>query len=78
MLPRQEAAFGEWAWVVHGTLWALFHVIKWWDLLNLLPICLALSIVCSRLRNTTPGIVYHAVTNGIGLIPLALATLGVI
>lgn len=78
VLPRQEKAFGEWAWVVHGTLWALFHIYKWWDVLNLLPITLALSFVCSKLRKTTPGIVIHGVTNGVALIPMALAVLGVI
>jgi len=78
VLPRQEKAFGRWTWIVHGSLWALFHVYKWWDLLNLLPITLALSFVCSKRRNTTLGIVVHSVTNGTGLISAALAILGVI
>ena len=76
VLPRQELAFGRWTWVVHGVMWAFFHVFKWWDVLNLLPISLSLSFVCSRLKNTTPGIVIHAVTNGVALIGLAAGILG--
>lgn len=78
VLPRQERAFGKWTWVLHGVMWAFFHIFKWWDVLNLLPITLALSFVCSRLKNTTPGIVIHGITNGIALIPLLLGVLGVI
>jgi membrane protease YdiL (CAAX protease family) len=78
VLPRQELAFGKWTWVVHGVLWAFFHIFKWWDVLNLLPICLALSFVCSRLKNTTPGIVIHSVTNGVALVLLLLGILGTV
>jgi membrane protease YdiL (CAAX protease family) len=78
VLPRQELAFGKWTWVVHGVMWAFFHIFKWWDVLNLLPITLALSFVCSRLKNTTPGIVIHGIFNGIALIPLLLGVLGIL
>jgi membrane protease YdiL (CAAX protease family) len=78
VLPRQELAFGQWTWGVHGVLWAVFHIFKWWDVLNLLPICLALSYVCSRQKNTTPGIIIHGVTNGVALVPLLLGILGLI
>ena len=78
VLPRQELAFGTWAWVIHGVMWAFFHIFKWWDVLNLLPICLALSFVCSKLKNTTPGIVIHGVTNGIALIGLLIGILGIV
>jgi membrane protease YdiL (CAAX protease family) len=76
VLPRQALAFGKWTWVVHGVMWACFHVFKWWDVLNLLPICLSLSFVCSKLENTTPGIVIHSVTNGVALIGLLAGILG--
>jgi membrane protease YdiL (CAAX protease family) len=76
VLPRQELAFGKWAWVVHGVMWAFFHIFKWWDVLNLLPICLALSFVSSKLKNTTTGIVIHGVTNGVALLSLLAGILG--
>jgi membrane protease YdiL (CAAX protease family) len=78
ILPRQELALGKWTWVIHGTMWAFFHSFKWWDVLNLLPITLALSFVASKRKNTTTGIVIHGVTNGIALIPLFLGVVGII
>ena len=78
VLPRQEIAFGHWTWVLHGLMWNLFHVFKWWDLLNLLPITLGLSYVAYRYKNTTPGIVIHYVVNGISLVPFALGALGLL
>jgi membrane protease YdiL (CAAX protease family) len=78
VLPRQERAFGRWAWVVHGLMWAAFHSYKWWDVLNLVPISLGLSYVCSRRKSTTPGIVIHSITNGVGLFPLIAAVLGLL
>ena len=78
VLPRQELAFGKWTWLLHGTLWACFHIFKWWDVLYLLPVTLSLAFVCSKLKNTTPGIVIHSITNGISLIPVVLGIIGVI
>jgi membrane protease YdiL (CAAX protease family) len=78
VLPRQELALGKWTWVFHGVMWAFFHVFKWWDVLNLLPITLSLAYVCSRFKNTTPGIFIHGVTNGIALFPLLLGIMGVV
>jgi len=78
ILPRQELALGKWTWVIHGIMWAFFHSFKWWDVLNLLPITLALSFVVCKRKNTTTGIVIHGVTNGIALIPLFLGVVGII
>jgi membrane protease YdiL (CAAX protease family) len=75
VLPRQELAFGKWTWLVHGVMWDLFHVFKWWDLLGLLPITLAIAFVCSRKKNTNPGILMHSLTNGMGLIPFIIGAL---
>jgi membrane protease YdiL (CAAX protease family) len=78
ILPRQELAFGQWTWVLHGVMWAFFHIFKWWDVLDLLPITLALSFVASKRKSTTTGIVIHGFTNGIALIPLFLGVVGLI
>jgi membrane protease YdiL (CAAX protease family) len=77
ILPRQELAFGRWTWLFHGVMWAFFHFFNWWEVLNLLPVTLALSFVCSRLKSTTPGIVIHLLVNGIGLLPIILLVVGV-
>ncbi len=76
ILPRQELAFGKWLWVVHGLLWALFHVFKWWDVLALLPLTLILTFLVCRFKNTTIAIVLHFLVNGLGLLPILIGILG--
>lgn len=66
ILPRQELAHGRWAWVIHGTLWTLFHIFQTPNLAAVavrLPGMLALAYVCQRNRSTWPGIVGHFVGN---------------
>lgn len=76
ILPRQELAFGKATWLIHGTMWALFHAFKWWHIIGLLPMTLGLSLFVIRSRNTTPGIVIHFIFNALGLIPILLGVLG--
>ena len=75
ILPRQELVHGKNTWLVHGTMWALFHAFKYWSWLGLLPVTLGLSFVAQRRRNTWPGIITHFVINGISLIPIVGAIL---
>jgi membrane protease YdiL (CAAX protease family) len=77
ILPRQELAFGKWAWIIHGLLWAFFHAFKWWDILGILPLALMIPFLVWRFRNNTIGIVLHFLINGLGLIPILLGILGV-
>ncbi len=66
LLPRQELAHGRAAWLVHGVLWAAFHLFfQWtlWDLVRMLPTCCALSFVAQHRRNTWPGVFGHALGN---------------
>lgn len=78
ILPRQELALGRRAWLAHGLMWWAFHAFKWWDLLPILPVTLVISYVAQRTQNTTPGIISHALFNGLALIPLLLAVSGVL
>jgi membrane protease YdiL (CAAX protease family) len=75
VLPRQELVHGKNTWLVHGTMWALFHAFKYWSWLALLPICLALSFVAQKRRNTWPGIITHFIVNGLSLFPILSAIL---
>ena len=75
ILPRQELVHGKNTWLVHGTLWALFHAFKYWSWLGLLPVTLAISFVAQRRKNTWPGIITHFVINGISLFPIIAAIL---
>ena len=70
VLPKQELAFGRTTWLVHGTLWAAFHVFKWWDVLALLPICLLIALASQKLRTNWPALIAHALMNGLGVVGL--------
>lgn len=76
ILPRQELAHGKWTWIIHGIMWNLFHSFAPWNLLAILPGCLALSFVAHRLENTTPALLAHGFANGllvVGVIIIGVA-----
>lgn len=75
MLPRQEAAYGKWAWGVHGLIWALHHVWQVWTLVLLLPYSFLWSFIIQRGKNTWIPIVVHGLAN---LVPLGMIVVGVI
>lgn len=75
VLPRQELVHGRNTWLIHGTLWTLFHAFKYWSWLGLLPVCLALSFVAQKRSNTWPGIITHFAVNGLSLVPILGAIL---
>ena len=76
VLPRQELTYGKKTWLVHGIMWTLLHVFKWWQMFALLPGALALSFVVQRFQNTWPGIIAHLITNGIGMAGVIFVILG--
>lgn len=76
ILPRQELAFGRWTWLIHGLMWNLFHVFKWWDLIALLPVTLLLSFLVVRMGNNTSGLIFHALFNGLAIPFVILAIMG--
>jgi membrane protease YdiL (CAAX protease family) len=78
LLPRQELAFGKSAWLLHGLLWTAFHAFKWWDMLGLLPVCLAISFSAQRLKNNWPALIAHALFNGLSLLVVIAAVVGLI
>jgi membrane protease YdiL (CAAX protease family) len=72
VLPRQEAAFGERAWLVNGAFWLLFHAaFPWQVLLTLVPITLILPNIAQRRHNIWPGVIIHALFGGMGFLVLA-------
>jgi membrane protease YdiL (CAAX protease family) len=72
LLPRQEAAFGRWAWLIHGVGWLLFHVPLGPAILLLVaPTTFILPYVVQRRRNSWTGAVIHAGLNGPGFLAVA-------
>lgn len=76
ILPRQELAHGKYTWLIHGTMWALFHAFKYWQWIGLWPVTLVISFVAQKRQNTWPGIVTHFIFNAVSLIPILFAVLG--
>jgi membrane protease YdiL (CAAX protease family) len=71
--PRQELLTGRWTWLVHGLLWATWHVPMGFDLIVAsLPIFFILPAVVQLRANTSIAIVVHAVFGAFGFLGLAL------
>jgi membrane protease YdiL (CAAX protease family) len=65
MLPRQEIAFGKYAWLIHGFGWGLFHIAFGWQLLiTLIPLIFIQSYIVQRTKNTWVGVIMHGGLNG--------------
>lgn len=73
ILPRQERAFGKYAWVINALLWTVFHLFFGLHLLILLlPSLFIIPYVVYRRQKTLIGIVVHALLNGPAFILVAL------
>jgi membrane protease YdiL (CAAX protease family) len=65
MLPRQEIAFGKYAWLIHGFGWGLFHIAFGWQLLiTLIPLIFIQSYVVQKTGNSWIGVIMHGGLNG--------------
>ena len=74
VLPRQEAAFGWWAWFVNGSFWAIFHLPLGWNLwLVWLPLMYIVPFVVQRRQNVWIGIILHGIVNAAGFISIVLS-----
>jgi membrane protease YdiL (CAAX protease family) len=73
ILPRQELAFGRYAWVTNALLWTVFHLFFGLHLLILLlPSLFIIPYVVYKRQKTLIGIVVHALLNGPAFILVAL------
>ena len=63
LLPRQELAFGKYAWLVNGTMFTFQHWMQPWNFLAIWPGALFMAFVIQRRRNTWMGIVQHGLMN---------------
>ncbi len=72
ILPRQEVAYGRYAWAIHGTLWSLFHLFKWWAVPAMMVTCQVVPFIAQRTKNTWPGILIHFLLNGLGILAILL------
>lgn len=71
--PRQELLNKKWTWLVHGVLWAGFHIPMGFDLmLSATPIFFILPAIVQIRKNTTISIIIHFVFGAFGFLALAL------
>ena len=63
MLPRQEVAFGNYAWVINGTIFTFQHWLQPWNFLAILPGALFMSFVLQLRKNTWIAIIQHGLMN---------------
>jgi membrane protease YdiL (CAAX protease family) len=65
MLPRQEVAFGNYTWLIHGFGWGLFHIAFGWQLLiTLIPLIFIQSYIVHMTKNSWIGVIMHGGLNG--------------
>jgi len=65
MLPRQEIAFGKYAWLIHGFGWGLFHIAFGWQLLiTVIPLIFIQSYIVQKTKNSWIGVIMHGGLNG--------------
>jgi membrane protease YdiL (CAAX protease family) len=76
LLPRQEQTYGKYAWVIHGTMWGLWHFFWKWNVISLLITSLSLSYVAQKTKNTWVGIIVHGSLNFIPLIMIIVNVIG--
>ncbi|WP_416840436.1 CPBP family intramembrane glutamic endopeptidase [Haloferax sp. DFSO52] len=76
LLPRQEAVFGRWAWLLNGILWAyVVHAFMWWNFVTLLPTSLVTPYLAQRYETTWAGITVHGLGNAIWVVVLAASVI---
>ena len=70
--PRQELLNKNWTWLVHGILWALFHLPMGINLvLSAVPIFFILPGIVQIRKNTTISIIIHFIFGAFGFLALA-------
>lgn len=66
ILPRQELAHGQWAWVLNGLLWGyFFHAGMKWQYLGMWPSMLLTAWIAQRQKNTWASAFVHIGGNAI-------------
>lgn len=76
LLPRQEAAFGTYAWVVNGTMFCFQHFMQPWNFLAIWPGALFMAFVVQYRRNTWIGIIQHGLMNLTALVFIVRGVIG--
>lgn len=59
LLPRMVVAWGRWAFLGNGVLFALYHAHKFWMLPALIPSCIAYALPAQVFRSNWMALILH-------------------
>ena len=76
IFPRQELVHGSRTWVVHGGLWAGFHLFTPYNALMVLPGALWVSWIVQKQKNTWIFLIAHASINSLAMIRIVSGIIG--
>jgi membrane protease YdiL (CAAX protease family) len=76
IFPRQELRHGQRTWLVHGLLWAGFHLFAPFNAVMILPGALWVSWIVQRERNTWIFVISHGALNALAMIRIVRGILG--
>jgi len=63
MLPRQEVAFGKFAWIINGLMFNFQHTFQPWNMVAMLPGSLFVSYAVQRRKKTQMSLIWHGLLN---------------
>lgn len=69
LLPKLSK-YGQWSWVINGTLFALYHTFQLWLLPVILIASLCFAFLTYKSRSILPALIAHLVLNSLNLIVL--------
>lgn len=75
MLPRQEQAFGKYAWLINGLMFTFQHWLQPWNFLLILPGALFQAYIVQNRQNTWIGIIQHGLMNLSLLVYIVIAVI---
>jgi membrane protease YdiL (CAAX protease family) len=76
IFPRQELVHGSRTWIVHGLLWAGFHLFTPYNALMVLPGALWMSWIVQKQKNNWIFLIAHAAINGLAMFSIISGILG--
>ncbi len=67
LLPKMHQLH-DWAWILNGLLFALYHVFQIWLMPVILPMSLIMAFVTWHSKSVWPGLLIHLIVNFFGAI----------
>lgn len=72
LMPRMELSFAQYAWIINGCCWWVWHCFWRWQLVAILPVAFLLPFVAQKSKSTVPGMIAHGLMNLIGVVIVTL------